>query len=156
MLGHDIPKSVDYVVGGWQWNNIIVLATGTPMDIQDGSGLNGRPDYHGGCTTNVSYRQWISCPSGAFTDPGQGNIGDLPRNFFPGPGTRTWDTSLTKSINITERVKTEFRAQVYNLTNTPQFQIPDNRPTDGTFGQLNSPRLSPSNRQLELAVRLSF
>ncbi len=156
MLGRDMPKSVDYVVGGWQWNNIIVLATGTPMDIQDGSGLNGRPDYHGGCTTNVSYRQWISCPSGAFTDPGQGNIGDLPRNFFPGPGTHTWDTSLVKSVNITERVKTEFRAQVYNLTNTPQFQIPDNRPTDGTFGQLNSPRLSPTNRQLELAVRLSF
>lgn len=156
MLGRDMPKSVDYVVGGWQWNNIIVLATGTPMDIQGGSGLNGRPDYSGGCSTHVSWRQWISCSPTSFSDPGTGNIGNLPRNYFPGPGTHTWDTSLTKSINITERVKTEFRAQVYNLTNTPQFQIPDTRYTDGTFGQLNTARLSPTNRQLELALRVSF
>jgi hypothetical protein len=53
-------------------------------------------------------------------------------------------------------VGTEFRAQVYNLTNTPQFQIPDNKYTDGNFGLLQSPRLSPTNRELELAVRITF
>jgi hypothetical protein len=159
MFGHDMSKAEDAVVGGWQWNNVIVLATGTPIDItgapNTANGQNGRPDYHGGCRTGVSWNVWLSCPAGAFTAPA-GLVGTLPKNAFPGPGTRTWDTSLTKNFNITERVKTEFRAQVYNLTNTPQFQNPDSRYGDGNFGQMTSPRLAPTNRELELAVRISF
>jgi len=155
-FGHDMSKAEDYIVGGWQFNNVIILATGSPMDIQGGSGLNGRPDYHGGCRTGVSWQLWISCPSTAFSDPGPGEVGDMQRNYFPGPGTHTWDTALMKSFSVTERVKTEFRAQVYNLTNTPQFQIPDNRYTDGTFGQLTTVRLSPTDRELELALRVTF
>jgi hypothetical protein len=155
-FGHDISKVADYVIGGWQWNNVIVLASGTPMDIQGAPGSpNGRPDYHGGCRTGVSWQVWISCPAGAFTAPA-GLVGNLPRNAFPGPGTRTWDTSLSKSFTVTERVKAELRAQVYNLTNTPQFQIPDTNYNNGDFGKLTSPRLSPTNRELELALRVIF
>jgi Carboxypeptidase regulatory-like domain len=157
-FGNDISKAADYVVGGWQWNNVIYLASGTPMDITGAGTLNGRPDYHGGCKTNVSITVWIACAPGAFTDPGSGHIGDLPRNFFPGPGTRTWDTALMKNISVTERVRAELRAQVYNLFNTPQFQIPQNNYTNGSFGQLtsNGTRLSPTSRELELAMRISF
>lgn len=157
MLGQNMPKALDYVVGGWQWNNVIILDSGTPMDIGGApNSPNGRPDYHGGCRTNVSWDVWISCPKGAFTAPA-GLVGNLPRNYFPGPGTHTWDTSMVKTISITEHEQTEFRAQVYNLTNTPQFQIPDNNYNDtGNFGVLRSPRLSPTNRELELALRLSF
>lgn len=163
-FGHDMPKALDYAIGGWQWNNVIQLATGTPLDITNGPtpipGQNGRPDYHGGCQTNVSWHVWISCPAGAFSAPA-GLVGDLPRNFFPGPPTRTWDTSMVKNINITERVVTQLRVQVYNLFNTPQFQIPDTNyndiPSNGQgFGQLVSPRQSPPNRELELALRVSF
>jgi hypothetical protein len=63
-----------------------------------------------------------------------------------------------KSFTIGERVTTQLRAQVYNLTNTPQFQTPENNYTYGNFGQLssNGPRQSPPNRELELALRVSF
>jgi hypothetical protein len=158
-FGNDMPKTIDYAVGGWQWNNVIIKATGTPIDISGApdtaNGQNGRPDYHGGCRTGVSAFVWIACPAGAFTAPA-GLIGTLPRNAFPGPGTFTWDTSLTKTFSVTERVKAELRAQVYNLTNTPQFQNPDTNYNDGDFGQLTSPRLAPTNRELELAMRISF
>jgi len=158
-FGGDMPKTADYVVGGWQWNNVIVRATGTPIDISGApntaNGQNGRPDYHGGCSTGVSAFVWIRCSPGAFTAPA-GLIGTLPRNAFPGPGTFTWDTSVTKTFSVTERVKAEVRAQVYNLTNTPQFQNPDGNYNNGDFGQLTSPRLAPTNRELELAMRISF
>jgi TonB dependent receptor len=155
-FGSDMPKALDYIVGGWQLNNVIVLATGTPMDIQGApNSPNGRPDYHGGCHIDTSWEVWISCPAGAFTAPA-GAIGDLPRNYFPGPGTHTWDAGLSKSIMIAERVKTEFRVQVYNLTNTPQFQIPDTNYNNSDFGQLLSTRLAPTNRELELVMRVSF
>ncbi len=156
MLARDVPKAVDYVIGGWQWNNVIVLATGTPLDISGApNSPNGRPDYNGGCKTNVSWHVWISCPTGAFTAPA-GLVGDLPRNFFPGPGTHSWDMSLVKNIPVGERVTTQLRAQVYNLTNTPQFQNPDTNYNNGDFGQLLNARVAPSNRQLELAIRVSF
>jgi hypothetical protein len=158
-FGRDIPKAVDYVVGGWQWNNVVVLETGTPLDISGGGGANGRPDYNGGCKTNVSWHVWIACPAGAFTTPA-GLVGDLPRNAFPGPGTYNWDTSLVKNITISERVTTQLRAQVYNLLNTPQFQNPDTNYKDTStvngFGTLFSTRVSPPNRELELAIRVSF
>lgn len=155
-FGQDMPKALDYVLGGWQWNNVIQLATGTPLDIQGApNSPNGRPDYHGGCKTNASWDVWISCPKGAFTAPA-GLVGNLARNYFPGPGTHTWDMSMLKNFNITERVVTQLRAQVYNLTNTPQFQDPDNNYNNGDFGQLLNPRLSPTNRELELAIRVSF
>ncbi len=158
-LGGDIPKTADYVIGGWQWNNVIIKATGTPIDISGApstaNGQNGRPDYHGGCHTGVSAFVWLACPTGAFTAPA-GFIGTLRRNAFPGPGTFTWDTSVFKVFSVTQRVKTELRAQVYNLTNTPQFQNPDGNYNNGDFGQLISPRLAPTNRELELAIRVSF
>jgi hypothetical protein len=103
----------------------------------------------------VSDFVWIKCVPGAFTNPA-GLIGTLAKNAFPGPGTHTWDMSLVKSFSIAERVKTELRAQVYNLTNTPQFNAPDTNYNNGDFGILNSPRLSPTNRELELAVRVTF
>ncbi|HEY6446383.1 MAG TPA: carboxypeptidase regulatory-like domain-containing protein [Acidobacteriaceae bacterium] len=155
-FGQNMPKAVDFVVGGWQWNNVVFLQSGTPMDIQGApNSPSGRPDYHGGCKTNVSWHVWISCPSGAFTAPA-GLAGDLQRNAFPGPGTHTWDTSVVKNFNITEHAQTQFRTQVYNLTNTPQFQIPDNNYNNGDFGLLQSPRLSPTNREVEFALRVSF
>lgn len=155
LLAHDAPKAVDYVIGGWQWNNVVILTTGTPLDISNGGGANGRPDYNGGCKTNSSWHVWIACSAGAFSTP-VGLVGDLPRNAFPGPGTYTWDTSLVKNITIGERVTTQLRAQVYNLLNTPQFQNPNTSIGNGQFGQLLSPRVSPPNRELELALRVSW
>jgi len=160
LLGHDAPKAVDYVIGGWQWNNVVIRATGTPLDISGGGGANGRPDYHGGCRTNVSWHVWIACSPGAFTTPAPGLVGTLPRNAFPGPGTFSWDMSLVKNIRIGERVTTQLRAQVYNITNTPQFQNPDTNINDTSttngFGALFSTRVSPPNRELELALRVSW
>jgi hypothetical protein len=53
-------------------------------------------------------------------------------------------------------VTTQLRAQVYNLFNTPQFQNPDTNYNNGDFGQLLNARIAPPNRELELAVRVSF
>jgi hypothetical protein len=154
MFLKDIPKAFDYVVGGWQWSNVVILGSGTPIDISVGG---VRPDYNGGCKLDTSYNQWLGCPANAFTKPA-GLVGNLPRNFFPGPGTHTWDTVLGKSFPVTERVKTEFRVQLYNVFNTPQFQNPDTSFDDynnGNFGKLTTPR-SLTNRELEFVLRVSF
>jgi hypothetical protein len=164
-FGSNMSKAVDYVVGGWQWSNVVVLASGTPMDLSGSSGPNGRPDYHGGCKTNAHWNVWLQCSPTAFgymgsngkwnSDAIAGQVGTLGRNYFAGPGTHTWDTVLSKSFSVTERVKSEVRAQLYNVFNTPQFQNPDGNINNSDFGQLTTPR-NVSNRELELAMRISF
>jgi hypothetical protein len=162
------PKALDLLLGGWQINNIVTLGTGGAYDVNGGSGLNQRPNYNGGCKVSGDLGRstpWLSCPASAFSDPGSGNIGSLARNYFHGPGYHVWDASISKQFSITERMKTEFRVQGYNLTNTPSMQNPDgglssfNSATrtwsNANFGTITASRFS-SERQLEFGLRFFF
>ncbi len=63
---------------------------------------------------------------------------------------------MFKNFAITERFRAQFRAQAYNLTNTPHFSNPgDTNLNDGHIGQINSV-LTNSWRQVELAMRFTF
>jgi len=157
MWMNDAPKMVDYVVGGWQWNNIVTLQTGAPMDVNDGGLLYTQ--YKGGCSTGVSEFVWLSCPAGAFTHLTT-PTGNLARGYFHGPDVRTWDSSMFKTFSFTERYKMELRLEGINVLNHPLFQNPDGGVTDGTFGQLgpnagNSTRLG-SERHVQLVARFTF
>ncbi len=152
-----VPKAVDYVIGGWQWNNILTLQTGAPMDVNDGGLLYTQ--YNGGCSTGVSEFVWLSCPANAFAHLST-PTGNLPRGYFHGPGVKDWDSSIFKTFAITERYKMELRLEGINVLNHPLFQNPDGGVTDGTFGQLgpsagNGSRLG-SERHVQLVARFTF
>jgi hypothetical protein len=123
----NIPTSLNYVIGGWQWNNIVTLGTGTPLDfsIQGVNAAPGnRPDA-GRVTANITGGQGVI--SGAFsTPPIVGGIytapGSIGRNPVFGPGIHTWDTGMMKSVKVWERVNAQFRVDAFNLLNHPQFQ----------------------------------
>lgn len=162
----DAPKAVDMILGGWQLNNIVTLSSGSPFDVYgDSTGANQSPrwNYDGGCKVNAGGRMWLSCPTTAFTAPATGTIGNLERNYFHGPGLHTWDASIFKNIQITERVQTQFRFEGFNLTNTIQFQNPDGRFgsvsgsswSNGNFGKETATRFS-SERQFQFALRVTF
>ncbi|HUI76047.1 MAG TPA: hypothetical protein VLX32_13940, partial [Candidatus Acidoferrum sp.] len=73
-----------------------------------------------------------------------------------GPGFSNLDFAVFKNFAITERFRAQFRAQAYNLTNTPHFSNPgDTNLNDGHIGQINSV-LTNSWRQVELAMRFTF
>jgi len=133
-FGTNIPKGLDYVIGGWQWNNIVTLQTGTPLDINI-NGINGlqgnRPDITGPISVRINHATAQGIITGDFSAPPQsgGNYaraGTLGRNAVYGPGYHTWDMGMMKDITLHERYKIEFRADVFNLFNTPQF-------TNGSF-----------------------
>jgi hypothetical protein len=54
------------------------------------------------------------------------------------PGMNTTDLGIQKWWNATERMKVEFRAEAYNIGNTPQFFAPDTNFGDPTFGKITS------------------
>ncbi len=163
---------VDNVFGGWQFNNIVSIGTGTPFDIT----INGvRPDILGNVSTGSlqlvnGQRQWVTVSPNAFAAPptnGSGKFvrpGTLGRNHFYGPGYGTWDASLFKKFSLTERVKMEFRAEGFNILNHPQFVNPSTDlgginamglPNNSNFGLINGTRLF-SQRELQFAFRFIF
>jgi hypothetical protein len=163
-FGGNIPTALDYVIGGWQWNNIVTLQTGTPFDLfYQNDSPNNRPDVTGPISLHIDHSTGLATVSGSFTNPGTTRPGSLGRNSVFGPGYHTWDTGVMKDFKI-ERVKLEFRADAFNLLNTPQF-------TNGSFQQaLNNGTVVggittttnsattrySSERELQLAVRVTF
>jgi hypothetical protein len=60
----------------------------------------------------------------AFAIPAAGEFGDLPRNALRGPGFWQADLIFNKRIPLTERVKMEFRTEVFNVFNRANFALP--------------------------------
>jgi Carboxypeptidase regulatory-like domain/TonB-dependent Receptor Plug Domain/TonB dependent receptor len=164
--GSNWSRALDNALGGWQFNNIVSIGSGTPFDIT----IDGvRPDITGtGSTGSLQLvnagggRQWLTAAPGTFIDPpknGSGKFtrpGTLGRNHFYGPGYGTWDASLFKNFTLTERVKMQFRAEGFNILNHPQYVNPDANVNDGTsFGVINGTRQF-SERQIQFAFRFTF
>ena len=72
-----------------------------------------------------------------------------------GPGLTNPSISAARSFPITERFATEFRAEAFNFTNTPQFNNPNASVTGGSFGYITS-TVGNSNRELRFSGRLTF
>ncbi|WP_263366706.1 TonB-dependent receptor [Edaphobacter bradus] len=155
----DVSRGVDYVIGGWQFNTIVTAETGTPFSVTFpvyGGGTSIRADLTG---VQPIYFHSIS---GYYLNPAAfskvapvGRQGNSGRNQFFGPGIASGDLSLFKTFSITERFKSELRAEIFNLTNTPQFTNPDGNITDGNFGRVTATRQA-SERQMQMAIRILF
>jgi hypothetical protein len=147
------------VLAGWQTNGILSFRTGFPFTVSQGNIINTgnnpvRPDrLANGSLANQTINQWfdpdafhiVSCQNSAI--PQTCHYGNSGRAILEGPGFHNADVSLFKNFNLMERLKLQFRAEFFNLTNTPQFGIPNAglntgggfRPTAGASGNLIFP-----------------
>ncbi len=162
-FGSNINKAADVVLGGWQVNGILTLHTGQPFTVSAG-GCQGVwagcfPDLVTGANPNAAPSggrtpsEWFNTAN--FTAPAsltQGNLGD---NTNYGPGVHSLDASFFKDLALTERYKFEFRAEFFNLTNTPQFGFPDSGFGDTKFGQITS-TLAGTERHIQFALKFFF
>ncbi|MGA2250286.1 TonB-dependent receptor [Terracidiphilus sp.] len=195
----NIPTAVDEIIGGWHLNTIVTLQTGQPFSITTGEyfydGSNGGGvSLQGGGLTNFanasgrahytkSLHAWFD--TSLYTHPAvidpNGQVstfiapGNTARNVMTGPAYRDVDASLFKDFHIVERVAGQFRAEVFNLSNTPEFTNPNGnldacQYTSGTtstcpanasgldnghFGQIEGVRAN-SQREMQLALRFTF
>jgi hypothetical protein len=79
------------------------------------------------------------------------------RAVLRGPGSKNLDASLFKGIRIAEGRRLEFRAEAFNLTNTPTFTLPNARSAVLTVGNAAFGKLSGSQtvgRQLQFGLKL--
>ena len=150
-FGYDIPNfAPDHprLGAGWQINGILTLKSGSPFHVNLFDDYNGtgeffpRPDLVGDpyagtsgherflnleafrvpCTLDTS--DLMNDGSAAFCIPGTQHFGSLGRNSLIGPKYSNFDFSIFKTTPITERVKVQLRAEIFNLFNHPNFSSP--------------------------------
>ncbi len=151
--GSDIPKALDFLVGGWQINGIFRAQSGNPFDVRINNVLaNVTGDPY--ANSNGVYLNRAS-----FSQPAAGTIGNLERNSLRSPATYQVNLGILKNFNFTETAKIQFRAEAFNLLNKTQLGNPNTNYFDTNnvngFGIIRG--TSPfSNRQLQFGLRLEF
>jgi hypothetical protein len=130
---------------GWQLNTVVTLRSGNPFHLTLFDDYNNtgeffpRPDIVGDpyAGTHAPDRFInlsafaVPCtldPTGdgsaASCIPGTWHFGSLGRNALRGPGYRNVDFSIFKDTPITEGVKIQLRAEIFNIFNHPNFSNP--------------------------------
>lgn len=148
----NMPKFVEGFLGGWQTNAIWNWQSGLPFDVTEQNG-NNRPMLVSMPQNPHTLAEWID--TSALAANGGNGPSNLHRNFFTGPTYNTVDLSLFKDFTVTERVKTQFRAEFYNVLNHPVFAQPITDFNNPNFGRINSVRQG-TERELQFALRVSF
>jgi hypothetical protein len=159
---------------GWSLAGTARLSTGFPVTLMDdsdrsllgtlGNGVNNylldTPEYHGApldVNTNPrNGRPAFNNTAAAFTTETLGQLGNVPRRFFYGPGINNFDMTLSKMLKITERKSVEFRAEAFNVFNHAQFYGPasvDGEVNDLHFGQVVG---AASPRLMQIAAKFEF
>lgn len=157
-------RALDYLTGGWQTNAILSLHSGQPYtlgvsgDIANTGNSNNAGFYE---RLNLVGDPRLSSPStaewfntNAFAVPASYTYGNVGRNTLRSDWGKNLDLSLFRDFPIRERARLEFRAESFNLTNTPVWGTPVVNYSNANFGRVLSVANTP--RQLQFALKLSF
>ena len=156
---------MQWIAGGWQLNSIDTFQTGTPFSptmasslLNAGSGIQWPNRIASGVLSDPTVNRWFD-PT-AFVSPGNYVYGNVGRNVLYGPGTRQFDLSMFKSFLFSEDQKrrVQFRAEVFNLFNTPQFDNPNASIGNLAVGTITAagqvPLFQRTSREIQLALKL--
>ncbi len=144
---------VSQIFGGWDLGVIASAFSGGPLGITAATnntfsqGGGQRPDWNGKSPRldNPTPDKWFD--TSVFTAAAPYRFGNAPRTFggSRADGTAQIDLSLMKNASITEKMRLQFRAEFFNLTNTPRFGPPNISFGNPQFGvvsaQGNQPRI---------------
>ena len=147
-----------FALGGWQINAIATLESGRSIALNSG-GVTNRPNVVAGQDPNSGTRtldRWFN--TAAYSVPLPFTYGNSSRTIpnVMSDGIKNVDLSLFKDFQIKERMKLQFRAEAFNLTNTPVFDTPVVDVTSRTFGVVTATAFSPKPRELQMALKLTF
>jgi hypothetical protein len=147
------------VLGGWQVNGITTIESGRPIGLVASISNGGnRPNSTGNSAKldNPTLAKWFD--TSAFTQPAPFTYGNVSRTLpdVNSDGMFNMDFSVFKTFPLTERFKLQFRAEAFNLTNTPTFEVPGQTLGSATFGVVTATAFTPKPREVQLALKLIF
>jgi len=169
---HHLPSRI---TKGWTIAGVTSLQTGFPIALSDSAfrslqctpvisfyGCWDRPDIIAPTKIFSNPRTVQKLPNALgvthtgnfYFDPSTlkreaiGTIGDAGRNLFHGPGINNTDLSFYKNTQITERLKLQLRADLFNAFNHASFSNPSGNVASANFGRILSTRIAARIAQL--------
>lgn len=159
-----ISRWADSLLGGWQVNGIFTISQGLPLsfDVPQNTSRSfggGQLPNSTGISADLGLDQrtidrWFDTTQ--FKLPSEFTFGNMSRTHptLKEDFLRQVDLSLFKSFPLWESTQLQFRAEAFNLTNTPVFGAPGTVLDSGTFGVINGQQNLP--RQIQLSLKLIF
>ena len=163
--GSNMPGVLNQIIGGWQVNAIMTIASGMPLlprvaqNTTNISGAGQRPNSVPGASQSLGSQrtlyQWFN--TAAFSQPANFTFGGAPRTMTAVRQdlTKNIDLSLFKNFNIKEKAQIQFRAEAFNFSNTPIFSQPNTSccaSNNTAFGIISGQSNGARNVQLALKV----
>lgn len=150
---------VSFVLGNWEWSNILGLYGGQPVAVvlgfdnaSTGRGSSQRPNLVGDPNSGGHTRlRWFN--TAAFASPQPLQFGNAGRSLFRGPGLTSYDTALMKNFPFAEKKNIQFRTEFFNAFNLVNFGSPNATFSSQDFGVILSARAS---RSIQFSLKLSF
>jgi hypothetical protein len=151
----------DALLGGWSLNAIFSLQSGMPVTVTQATNNNSfagfalqRPNLVGRPALSPGQRNPAHFfNTDAFATAPQFTFGTASRNPVRGPAYRDLDLAMVKHATLFGETGLEFRAEMFNVTNTPAFGQPNGSFGSAAFGSITSTTTDP--RVMQLAIRLS-
>lgn len=166
------------IVGGWQLNNLVSFRSGRPFNVTaSGTSLNapgGNTQMADRVKDNVEILGGVGRGNPyfdptAFKPVSEARFGNAGFNVLRGPSVKEWDLGLFRRIDVRNGMNVQLRLEAFNVTNTPQFDVPGANVSslrlnpDGSIRSLNGfteiTRTTPgsrSERQFRVGLRLGF
>jgi hypothetical protein len=161
--GHNFAATgiANALLGGWSLNAILSLQSGMPVTVTQATNNNsfagfalqrpnivGNPKLPASQRTPAHYFNTL-----AFNTTPQFVLGNASRNPVRGPAYRDLDMALVKHVKLPLETDMEFRAEMFDVTNTPAFSQPNGSFGSSAFGSITSTTTDP--RVMQFALRLS-
>ena len=158
--------ALNAIVGGWGIGLIAEFRNGSPFGVVENTNrsntfshaqrphLLGQPERLSNWRDNIKGNTYFD--TALYAAPGVGVFGSAPRNVCCGPGFTGIDLSVHKWFNFTERYKLQYRADFYNLPNTPAFANPELRRGRGGFGRVSLNLTGSNGRLIQMSLRFEF
>jgi len=149
--------------GGWQLNSFFTFQSGAPFTVTLGSDPTGsgnpiRPNLNTNLDLSSMTISEILAAGGAklFRElsPGQ-RVGNAGRNILRSDGLNLVDFGIIKNTRLSENVRIQFRADMFNSFNSRNFGIPNGAINSGA-NFLNQWATNGGNRRIVLGARLAF
>jgi hypothetical protein len=151
-------------LGGWQTNLAGVWSTGLPFTVLNASDVsNTNPGASAADRPDQLRNPVLRGPSvvryfntRAFVAQAPGTLGNERSNQLYGPASRHLDISIFKNFTIHKETSAQFRAEVFNVTNTANFASPAAVLGGANFGQLTQLTAGYTPREVQFALRFQF
>jgi hypothetical protein len=150
------------IVGGWQIDGILAVQSGLPFTVSQQQGLlstgtGNRPNrIASGDLANPTPDHWFDLTAFVPTTDNTGTWGNSGRDILRAPGILQADLSLVKNTRFRERFEHQFKVEMFNAFNHPQFAPPAATIGTASAGVISSLLHNTPMRQIQLAMKLSF